>query len=89
MRFYVLHAFNRQFLKGTLGRRGFDRMVVGIQLPVQSMPITTKVVSSNLAHGEVYSIQHYVIKFVSDLRQVAGFLPVVRFPPPIKLTATI
>jgi hypothetical protein len=24
--------------------------------------------------GEVYSIQHYVIKFVSDLRQVGGFL---------------
>ena len=24
--------------------------------------------------GEVYSIQHYVIKFVSDLRQVDGFL---------------
>jgi hypothetical protein len=47
----------------------------------------TKVVSSNLAHGEVYSIQHYVIKFVSDLRQVGGFLPVVRFPSPIKLTA--
>ena len=59
-------------------------MVVDIQLPVQSMPITTKVVSSNLAHGEVYSIQHYVIKFVSDLRQVGGFLPVVRFPSPIK-----
>ena len=31
------------------------------------MPITTKVVSSNPAHGEVYSIQDYVIKFVSDL----------------------
>ena len=29
---------------------------------------------------EVYSIQHYVIKFVSDLRQDGGFL---RFPPPI------
>ena len=28
------------------------------------MPITTKVVSSNLAHGEVYLIQHYVIMFV-------------------------
>jgi hypothetical protein len=27
-----------------------------------------------------------VIKFVSDLRQVGGFL---RFTPPIKLTATI
>jgi hypothetical protein len=40
-------------------------------------------------HGEMYSIQHYVIKFVSDLRQVGGFLRVLRFPPPIKLTATI
>ena len=41
--------------------------------------------------GEIYSIQHYVIKFVNDLRQVAfgGFLLVLRFPPPIKLTATI
>ena len=38
---------------------------------------------------EVYSIQHYVIKFVSDLWQVSGFLLVLRFPPPIKLTATI
>jgi hypothetical protein len=32
----------------------------------------------------VYSIPHYVIKFVSDLRQVSGFLRVLRFPPPIK-----
>jgi len=38
------------------------------------MYITTKVVSSNPAHDGVYSIQHYVIKFVSDLRQVGGFL---------------
>ena len=50
---------------------------------------STKVVSSNPAHGEVYSIQLYVIKFVSDLRQVGGFLKVVRFPSQIKLTATI
>jgi len=53
---------------------------------MQSVPITTKVVSSNPTHGEVYSIQHYVIKFFSDLRQVSGFH---RFPPLIKLTATI
>ena len=33
--------------------------------------------------GEVYLIQHYVIKFICDLQQV------VVFPPPIKLTATI
>jgi len=39
--------------------------------------------------AEVYSIQHYVIKFVSGLRQVDGFLRVLRFPPPIKLTTTI
>jgi hypothetical protein len=56
---------------------------------MQSVPITIDVVSSNLDQGEVYSIQHYVIKFVSDLRQVGGFLLVFRFPPPIKLTATI
>ena len=33
--------------------------------------------------------QHYVIKFVSDLRHVDWFLCVLRFPPPIKLTTTI
>jgi hypothetical protein len=38
------------------------------------VPITTNIVSSNLDQGEVYSIQHYVIKFVSDLWQVGGFL---------------
>ena len=36
------------------------------------MPITTKVVSSNPVHSEVYSIQHYVIKFISDLRLVSS-----------------
>jgi hypothetical protein len=30
-----------------------------------------------------------VIKFVSDLQQVSGFLRAFRFPPPIKLAATI
>jgi hypothetical protein len=45
---------------------------LNLQLPVQSVPITTKVVSLNPIHGEVYSIQ---------LCQVGGFL---RFPPPIK-----
>jgi hypothetical protein len=36
-----------------------------LQLHVQSVPIAN--VSSNYVHGEVYSIQHYVIKFVKDL----------------------
>ena len=49
----------------------------------------TDVVSLNPDDGEVYSIQHYVIKFISDLRQVGGFLRVLLFSPPIKLTSTI
>jgi hypothetical protein len=63
--------------------RGSDRMD---WLSMQSLPITTKVVSSNHANDEVYSTRHYVIKFVSDLWQVGGFL---RFPSLIKLTTTI
>ena len=50
---------------------------VNLQLPMQSVPITTNVVSSNPAHGEMYSIQDYVIKLVSDLRQVGCFLWVI------------
>ena len=47
--------------------RGRDRMVVGFTTTCgATVPITTTVVSSKPVHGEVYSIQHYVIKFVSD-----------------------
>ena len=60
-----------------------------LQLPVQSVPIATKVVSSNPIHGKVYSIQRYVIKFANDLRLFNGFLRVLWFPPPIRLTATM
>ena len=50
----------------------------GLQLPMQSVPITTKVVSSNRTCDDVYLIQHYVIVFfVSDLRQVGGILWVI------------
>ena len=39
-------------------RRGCDRMVVGFTtIPMQSVPITTAVVSSNLDQGEVYNIK--------------------------------
>ena len=71
------------------GRRSRDRMVVDLQLPVRSVPITTEVVSSSSVHDEVYSIQLYVIKFISDMRQVGGFPRVLRFPPSLKVTATI
>ena len=63
-----------------MGCRGRDRMVVGF---TTTCAITCEF---EFRSGVVYSIQHYVIRFVNDLRQVDGFL---RFPPPIKLTAPI
>jgi hypothetical protein len=50
-----------------------------LQLLVQSVPITTNSVSSNPVLARRYSIQYYVITFVSV------FLLVLRFLPPIKL----
>ena len=58
---------------------GRDRIVV---------VFTTNVMCSNHTHGDMCSI-HYLLKFVSDLRQVGSFLQILRFPPPMKLTATI
>jgi bacteriorhodopsin len=73
--FLVLHKIRHR------GRRGRDSMVVGFT--------TTYAISAYLTYGEVYSIQSYVIQFVSDSRQVCDFLCVLLFPPPIQLTATI
>ena len=49
-------------------------MVVGFHLHMRLLPITAQVVNLITAHGEEYSIQSYVLKFVSDLQQVDGFL---------------
>ena len=68
---------------------GWSVVVVDIQLSIQSVHITINIVSLNPAHDELYSIQHDMIKLFSDLRQVSGFLQVLRFPPQIKLTFTI
>jgi hypothetical protein len=43
-----------------------------------------KKMMSCLFSNEVYSIQNYVIKIISDFRQVGGFLRVLWFPPLIK-----
>ena len=45
---------------------GRYRMIVGVTTnnAIRSVPITTNVIS-NLAHGEVYAIQHYIIKFLA------------------------
>jgi hypothetical protein len=47
-----------------------------------------KVVNLNPTHGKVYSIQHYVIKFVNDLRQDDVVLWMFLFPLPVKLKTT-
>ena len=49
--------------------------LLDLQLSVQSVHISTKVMSSNPVHGEMCSIQHYV-NFVTILRQIGGFLQV-------------
>jgi hypothetical protein len=46
-------------------------------------------VSSNPTNNVVHSIEHYAIKFFSDLRQVGGFLRVFQFSPPIILTVMV
>ena len=51
-----------------------------LQLPMQSVPITTKVVSLNPTHGKMY-LRHYVIKFVSDLWQISDSLLVLLISP--------
>ena len=68
------------------GHRGRDRMVVGF---------TTYAISAyhhcccEFESRSGRGVQHYLIKFVSDLGHVSGFLRVLRFPPPKKLTTTI
>ena len=51
---------------------------------MQSVSITTKVVSSNPAHRDVYSVHHYVIVFVSDMQQAS-----VWFSPGTPVYSTI
>ena len=60
-------------------RHGRDHMVVGFT--------TTYAISAyhhyccEFESRPGRGVQHYVIKFVSDLRQVGGFLRVLQFPP--------
>ena len=49
---------------------GRDRMVVGFETTVQSVPITIRIGSSNPSHGEVYSIQHFSFSLVIDTMHI-------------------
>jgi hypothetical protein len=62
---------------------------LNLPLHVQSVPITTKDLSLNLADGVVYSIQHYVIKLPVTCDKVDANLRGLQLLSPIKLTTTI
>jgi hypothetical protein len=51
-----MHPNGTQTPVSVRGCRDRDRMVVGLQLPMQSVPITTDVVCSNPDQGGVYNI---------------------------------
>jgi hypothetical protein len=70
-------------------RRGHVHMVVGFTTTYAINAYHHKCCEFESHSGEVYSVQHYVIKFVSNLWQNNGFLRVLRFPPRIKLTPMI
>ena len=70
-----------------LSRRGRDRMVVGFKTTYAISACHYRCCEFESQSGR--GVQHYVKKFVSDLRQVSGFLRVLRFPLPIKLTTMI
>jgi len=69
------------------GHRGRDRMVVGFTATYVINVYNQWCCDFESRPGR--GVQHYEIKFVSDLRQVGGFLRALRFPPPIKLTTII
>ena len=56
-------------------KNGFINIIVNITITFFfNIIFSTNVFSSNPADGYVYSVQHYLINFVSDLRLVCGFL---------------
>ena len=94
--YFIIVGLTRTWMKPTIAAVLLLVVVVivwqlDLQLPVQAVPITTMVVSSNPIHDQVQSMQYYVIEFVSDQRQAGCFLLTLRFrfPSPIKLTVTI
>jgi hypothetical protein len=64
------------------GHGGHDRMVVGFTINYASSAYHHWCCEFESRSGR--GVQHYVIKFISDLRQVDGFLRVFRFPPSSK-----
>ena len=86
-RFFVILYSNRYVLRIVRGCRGSVRMVVGFTTTCAINAYHHSCCEFESRYGR--GVQHYVIKLVSDLRQVVAFLRVVRLTSRIKLTATI
>ena len=72
---YILkHKSLYGFLSHIGGRRGCDHMVVGYTTTYAIGAYHHYSCQFKFRSGEMYSLQHYVIQFVSDLRRVGGFL---------------
>jgi hypothetical protein len=83
--FYVRRSLFVVFVLFFMGGRGRDRMVVRFIAAYAISFFDHYRCEFESRSGEVYSIQYYIIKFVRDLRQVGGFLRMLRFPPPMKI----
>ena len=64
---YGTYGMSVGFSLGNLGA------VMDLQLPICNQCLSPLTLWVGICSGQVYSIQHYVIKFVSDFRQVGGF----------------
>jgi hypothetical protein len=83
---YCHESHSHELIRGCRGR---DHMVVGFKTTCAISAYHHSSREFESRSGDLYLTQHYVINFVSDLRQVGGFLWVLWFPPSIKLTAMI
>ena len=62
------HKIFNYYFKSNFDKCIFFRFLVKSCYFNRSVTIITNILSSNPTHGEVCSKEHYVIKFVSDLR---------------------
>jgi hypothetical protein len=63
----VLSGGNQLTFLKVYMRDRVGRMIVGFKTIYAISAYHTTVGSSNPAHGKLYSIQHYMVKYVSDL----------------------
>ena len=83
MSHYIFYILDR-------GRRGHYCMVVGFTTARRTNAYHHQSCElESHSCGCVLYMNFFFIKFASDLRQVGGFLRVLWFPSPIKLSATI